>query len=359
MKRPTQDGESLADGALDTLGSMIRVLGDESFPLDQDGDPDRFASECAQIARHIENGAAIPDFGIAQSATGTREWGRVRRFFADRRRAERDFVTERLHNYRDVVEDLVTGLRQIGERDHKTEKRVKQSLSDMEQALTGGNLSEIEAALARTVERVGQTFEEQRQEYETQLDELNNRLSSLREDLVAAREEMKRDPLTDAYNRGGFDTSIEHSLKLQYLLRQTATLVMVDLDNFKQVNDTCGHAAGDETLRAVSECLERTFIRKSDIVARYGGDEFAVILNDTLASDAGRLVERFLDRVEKIDIPGVSDRVDVTCSAGYTELHPEDTVKTLVSRADQALYQAKQAGRNRAMLIGYDDPADR
>jgi diguanylate cyclase len=346
---------SITDGALDTLGSVIRVMGDESFPLDQEVDPALFKAKCAQFAGHVENGAAVPAYDIPQSADGAREWSQVRRFFADRRRAEKSFVTERLHNYRDVVEDLIASLRQIGARDQATEERVRESLSRVEEAVNSGKLQAVKSALVQTVEQVTTTFEQQKREYETQLGELNSRMSSLRQDLVAAREEMKRDALTDAYNRGAFDTAIEQSLNLHFVLNQPVTLVMIDLDNFKQVNDNYGHAAGDAVLRAVSECLERSFIRKGDLVARYGGDEFAVILNDTSAANSTRLIERFLQQAAQISIPDTPDELGVSCSAGYTQVHSGDSVESLIKRADSALYEAKAAGRNAARLILHTD----
>ena len=345
----------LADGALDTLGSVIRVMGDESFPLVQDFDPDIFPGKCRQFAGHIENGAAVPAYDIPQSADGAREWSEVRRFFADRRRAEKVFVTERLNNYRDVVEDLVKSLRQIGERDQATEDRVVDGLSKVENAVSSGNLQDIKKALVQTVELVSVTFAEQKKAYEEQLGELNGRMSSLRQDLNAAREEMKRDPLTDAFNRGAFDTAIEQSLNLHFVLDQAVTLVMIDLDSFKQINDIHGHTVGDEVLRAVSGCLERAFIRKGDFVARYGGDEFAVILNDTTAANSGRLIERFLQQVNAISIADTESEISVSCSAGYTEIHTDDSIESLIKRADRALYQAKAAGRNAARLVLHSD----
>lgn len=350
--------DALADGALDTLGSVIRVMGEDAFTLDVEPDPAVFRAKCEQFAGHIENGAAVPAFDIPQSPDGTREWSDVRRFFADRRRAEKSFVTDRLSNYRDVVEDLLIGLRQIGDRDQATESRVQEALLSVEDAVASGEIQAIRAALAKTVAQVTETFVQQKQEYEAQLGELQSRMSNLRQDLTAAREEMKRDALTDAYNRGAFDTAIEQSKNLHFVLNQSVTLVMVDLDNFKQVNDSYGHAAGDNVLRAVSECLERSFIRKGDLVARYGGDEFAIILNDTSARNSTRLIERFLELVGEVEVDTGTGTVPVSCSAGYTEMHADDSVQSFIERADRALYQAKAAGRNAArLLLAADDEA--
>lgn len=355
-ERPaTASIESITDGALDTLGSVIRVMGDESFPLEKDIDPAVFPAMCSEFARHVENGAAVPSFDIPQSADGSREWARVRRFFADRRHAEKSFVTERLQDYRGVVDDLMTGLRDVGHRDQTTECSVRKSLNSIEDAVATGVLPRIKSALTQTVSQINETFAEQKKQYEQQLHELNERMSSLRQDLVAAREEMKRDSLTDAYNRGAFDAAIMQSMNVHFILQQPVTLVMVDIDHFKQINDTYGHTAGDEVLRAVGDCLARSFIRKSDFVARYGGDEFAVILTDTPADFCSKLMQRFLELARGIVVPSSPGKTLVSCSAGYTEIADHDSVELLLKRADKALYRAKAEGRNRAVFIGAED----
>jgi len=346
--------DSISDGAIDTLSSVMRIMGDESFPLDEENDANAFADSCAEFARHIENGAGVPSFDIHPTDDGSRSWGRVRRFFADRRHAENRFVTERLGDYRDVVEDLVGGLRNIVQRDQQTEGTISHSLEKIKAAVETGDISRIKTSLATTVQQVEETFSEQRREYEQRLEELNERMSCLRKDLVDAREEMQRDSLTNAYNRRAFDTAIRRSLSMQLVLRQPVVLMMIDLDNFKQINDGFGHAAGDDALRKLGDTLARNFIRKHDIVARYGGDEFAVILPDTSAVHARKLIDRLIEQAAEIRIDAAPDEALVTCSVGYTEVCDEDTVALLVERADKALYEAKSSGRNRAAYIAPD-----
>ena len=169
---------------------------------------------------------------------------------------------------------------------------------------------------------------------------------------------MKRDALTDAYNRGAFDLAISQSLNMHFILNQPVTLLMIDIDKFKYINDTFGHAAGDEVLRGIGEALARSFIRKGDIVARYGGDEFAVILNDTTAGNCENIVERFLSAVQDVQVPYAPEDTRITCSIGYTEIHSDDTVESLINRADKALYAAKKNGRNQAAHLSYEDVAD-
>ena len=339
---------SLTDGALDTLGCVLRTMGEAAFPTDKSPETEAFLAVCAAYAGHVENGASVPSAGIEVLSDGSRDWSQVRRFFIDRRYDERDFVTERLGDYRDVVEDLVAGLRQIGERDQATENSIIECLATLEKAVNSGQLPELKAAVNQAVDDVNETFSRQRREYERQIEELNSRMSCLRQDLVAAREEMKRDNLTEVFNRGAFDTGIEHCINMHFMSNQPVTLVLIDLDNFKQINDACGHSAGDAVLRAIGEALSRSFIRKSDLVCRYGGDEFAVILNDTTARNAAPLLERFLTLARKIEVPNSDELSHVGCSIGYTEIAANDSVESLINRADKALYEAKAAGRDQA-----------
>jgi len=131
---------------------------------------------------------------------------------------------------------------------------------------------------------------------------------------------------------------------------------MIDLDHFKQVNDSYGHPAGDRVLRVAAAALLRAFPRRSDLVARYGGEEFVVLLHDADPALAERLGERALESVRRTAVAledGTS--IEVTCSIGLAELQADDTVESLVARADAALYRAKAAGRDRLERAGAEE----
>ncbi len=347
------------DGAIDTLVSIIRAMGDLSFPIDGESDTELFRGLCEKFARHVENGAPVASHGIAQDPDGLRQWSNVRRFYIDRRGNEQAFVNDRIGNYRDIVQDLVAGLKSMSQRDQDAETGVREHLGAVEKAVASGNLDEIRSVVSDTIYNVADIFAKQKSEYETQISELNARMSCLREDLVQAKEEMQRDSLTQAYNRGAFDGAIARALNMHFILDQPVTLVMIDLDQFKAINDNHGHAAGDEVLRKVGESLARSFIRKGDFVARYGGDEFAVILSDTSAAHARPLLDRFLQTVESIQIGNEDpDRpLSVGCSIGFTEIHDSDSATSAINRADSALYEAKKAGRNQYKFAAPEAPA--
>ncbi len=156
-----------------------------------------------------------------------------------------------------------------------------------------------------------------------------------------------RDPLTKSFNKKYFLDQLK--LEASYSKRHGTplTLVIFDLDHFKRVNDTYGHVAGDAVLIQTAE-LVRGMLRQEDVFARYGGEEFVIILRGILLEDAGVLAERIRARVEETHFMSGATRLPVSVSLGVAQHHEGmDDPMELVEHADEALYAAKQSGRNR------------
>lgn len=169
-------------------------------------------------------------------------------------------------------------------------------------------------------------------------------------DITERKREIKKllfisivDPLTGAYNRRYFRKRLEEEIERAKRTEGTFSLIMFDLDNFKEINDKYGHEVGDITIRKVSRVV-RERIRKTDIFARWGGEEFFILLPNTDLNGAVKLAEELRDRINQIEIPG-GERV--TASFGVTSYRPGDTAKDLRTRADSLLYKSKASGKNR------------
>ncbi len=158
-----------------------------------------------------------------------------------------------------------------------------------------------------------------------------------------------RDRLTGVYNRGQFDAALAHEVEQAFRLNYQLTIAMLDLDHFKRVNDTLGHAAGDRVLIGIAERLLGG-MRPNDVMARYGGEEFAILFRDTDRNAAAVRVELLRAQVAAVPLRVTdNEEITVTCSAGIAELRDDGTTpKELIARADRRLLAAKRAGRNRA-----------
>ena len=166
-------------------------------------------------------------------------------------------------------------------------------------------------------------------------DVLLSHIAARLERATVVRELTERDPLTGVLTRGAFDTRARHRAENG----NSAVLVLLDLDHFKEINDTRGHVAGDRVLAATGAVLRR-HLRQTDVVARYGGEEFALLIEDLSVPDAVALCQRLL--------ADLSSTIDVTFSAGVAPL--DGSFEEAFRRADLALYEAKRSGRARVMV---------
>ncbi len=158
------------------------------------------------------------------------------------------------------------------------------------------------------------------------------------------------DSLTGLFNRRKFFEELEREVERVTRYEAPLTLIMLDLDHFKKVNDEYGHQMGDEVLKETAEILLAN-TRKTDVVARYGGEEFIVLLTETPLEGAAGVAKRMMQAIEETVVLGANVEIKVTASLGVAEFHEGDTVDTLIAQTDAALYRAKDNGRNRIELV--------
>ena len=195
-----------------------------------------------------------------------------------------------------------------------------------------------------------------KQDLELQVAERTRELTALNEEL---HQLSLSDGLTGLGNRRSLDELLEQEWKRARRERSVVAMLMIDLDFFKLFNDTYGHLAGDECLKTVAAAIRRMIQRQTDFAGRYGGEEFSVVLPATDAAGARQVGERIRREVEALAIPHQCSLLGgvVTVSIGVAAKIParDEPVQALVEAADQALYQAKAAGRNRVVLFGGSD----
>lgn len=174
-------------------------------------------------------------------------------------------------------------------------------------------------------------------------------LASQRQQIEKLRTAVRIDGLTQLANRAYFDEKLSEMIKLRRRYPEPFALMMIDLDNFKEINDSYGHPAGDRILKGVAFKIRET-LRGSDFLARFGGDEFAVILIKTGGRSAVDVAWKLCEALRESRFLLDSTTITTTLSIGVAEADGADTEESLVKRADQALYRVKEVGRNSVLL---------
>lgn len=177
-------------------------------------------------------------------------------------------------------------------------------------------------------------------------------IETLKRELEHARVEALTDPLTGALNRRGFDMQFSRLLAESETSNGEISLIMLDIDHFKKINDTHGHLFGDKVIRGVAEVLKAN-VKGRDAIARLGGEEFGVLLPETSLSGAQVLADRIRQMVEKGRIrrqDGKDEVGGITISLGVAKLNRDEDTTAFINRADMALYVSKENGRNRVSI---------
>lgn len=151
------------------------------------------------------------------------------------------------------------------------------------------------------------------------------------------------DTLTGLYNRFRIDESLEENLQIFKRYNKYFSVIILDIDDFKVVNDTFGHQTGDKILKEFSQVLKKN-IRSVDILGRWGGEEFLIISTETNVDEAIKIAEKLKDKIENHTFSKIKT---ITSSFGVSQISPNDTIRAIIKRADSALYTSKHEGKNR------------
>ena len=200
----------------------------------------------------------------------------------------------------------------------------------------------------RVIQLNAQRSRDELRAMKAQVDESEREIERLQVELSQASEMVRHDHLTGALNRKGMDETMERELARARRRDSPLCLALLDIDNFKALNDKYGHQTGDDALVHLANVIRAT-MRPNDTLARYGGEEFLILLPDTELAEAMTALTRLQRELTKKFFLYKNDKLLVTFSAGVTAIGAEETRKDAITRADAAMYQAKKAGKNRVV----------
>lgn len=335
---------SAGDRATDALAELLRTLGEFSFDtaeLEARDARERFDA----WARHLLVGSPPP--GIESSAEGVRDWPGLARFAREQRREESAYVVRSLGDLRDALWMFIQGVGRAIPADQAMDSSVGEELTKLRSCIDSNDTEEIRRVAIASTNAIEAAIHERGERSRRQLEQLADQIDRFSSELVEAKQQLEQDSLTRLYNRGAFDEFLDKMVNLARLSACRSTLFMIDVDDFKWVNDHFGHPAGDAVLKEVAASLSQGFSRRGDFVARYGGDEFAAIAQTNDESVDAELGEGALLRVRDLEVPCGEERIKVTLSIGSARGMPGEDAASWLSRADSALYESKQAGRDR------------
>lgn len=260
---------------------------------------------------------------------------------------EREYLDRRDAELRRIIQVLSDGLAGVSQGAAAYHRRLLDNGTRLEAASRLSDLVKMRAAITAEVHGLRTAIAERQAEEHTANKALQREIEQLRENVARAENEARTDPLTGAANRGAFDEELARRCELAANGRESFALVLADIDHFKQINDTYGHPVGDRVLTAFVEFL-RARVRKSDVVARFGGEEFALILPGASLRPALRKARKLIEELARSDwAVDPATKLRFTASMGVAAWQLGDEPAALLERVDRALYRAKHDGRNR------------
>lgn len=229
--------------------------------------------------------------------------------------------------------------------------KIERCAVKISQATDIGQLSDVLAEVlqeTRTIQTNAQRSRDELREMRKRVDETEKEVGRLQNELAQASDMVRQDPLTGALNRKGMDEAIDREVARLKRHNSTMCLAMLDIDNFKKLNDTYGHQVGDAALVHLANVTRET-IRPQDTLARYGGEEFVVLLPETPLEEGVMAITRLQRELTRKFFLNKNEKMLITFSAGVAEMGKEEPANMALKRADDAMYLAKRAGKNRVV----------
>ena len=273
-------------------------------------------------------------------------------------------LNERLESFQSNLQAASNGHADSRSAAQAMDTQIREQVDGLQNSMhEAADLDDLKQVLENQLEGLLGTMDQHRKQRDEREQEVAGRLKSLaervalmeqealgfREHLEEQRQKALIDPLTGLPNRAAWSERLDHEISEWQQHGNTLMLAMLDLDHFKRINDNYGHLAGDKVLKLIASVLRKR-LRGTDFIARFGGEEFVLLMPSTVPAAGMKLLEYLRASIEACPFHFKGERVTITISMGLTAFKPGEHSDLVLKRADQALYRAKNAGRNRVEL---------
>lgn len=259
-----------------------------------------------------------------------------------------DLEAETLKQVQNEIIDLISSISETTKATDSSALDYHQSLQKHVEKMGNSSANQDPSDIVSKLINETQNMQLSIQTMRKQMDDNQLQIDELRDKLDSATAETLRDILTGLANRKGFSKAFEEAIEQSQETNSSTSMLMVDIDHFKKVNDTYGHLIGDQVIKFISDTLT-TQTKGQDTASRFGGEEFAVLLPNTALKNAQIVAESIRIKIENAQLRRANNQEPigkVTISIGITDYQLNETIESFIDRADTALYQSKKNGRN-------------
>lgn len=279
---------------------------------------------------------------------------RVRQFFSSYRVDEYSYIQSTFEDFKSIIWDFADQLGEDAKVEEEKEKQVKSSLNELREAVESNSIETLRSKSREFIDMYMELQNYRETSRSERLKQVQHNLQLTKKQLVEANQNLMVDHLTQAYNRRSFDEHLKKCIKMHEFSGSPVTMLALDIDFFKKINDAYGHDIGDFVLIECVKILKEVFNTPNDFIARIGGEEFCVVLSDCEENQAVRRTEELLERIRKeVFVHGKFD-IRFTLSVGVAQLKAGENKEVWHKRADEALYHSKKTGRNRWTVSGFE-----
>lgn len=271
----------------------------------------------------------------------------IRQFFSSYRIDEYSYIQNTFDDFKRIVWDFADHLSEDVKFETAKETSLSNNLKDLKEAVEANSIESLRHKSRDFINAYVDYQNQKNQMRDRRMSSVKKNLSTIKKQLLEANTSLTVDHLTGAQNRKSFDAYLKKSAQINSLSQTPVSMIMLDIDFFKKINDSYGHDIGDYVLQECVKLLQEVFNKEDMMVARIGGEEFVVILPNHTVEQAVVRAESAMTRIRGVTFVHGQLEIRFTVSMGIAQLIDQESPSDWLKRADNALYQSKNSGRNK------------